>query len=127
VCNICSFGVRLVLRYDRYGVFDFAFAQGAVGSELKARVGMPPSLDTVTVIDGDKHYIKSDAALYVVRRLPFPWPILGVFRFVPRAWRDWLYDLVARNRYRWFGRREVCMRPPRDVDRRFLDITSGSR
>lgn len=125
VCNLCSFGVRLVLKYDRDGVFDFAFAQGPVGAELKNRIGMPPSLDTVTVADGERYYIKSEAALYVARRLPFPWPVLGVFRFVPLSWRDRFYDLVARNRYRWFGKRPACMRPPRDADRRFLDIGAG--
>jgi predicted DCC family thiol-disulfide oxidoreductase YuxK len=121
VCNICSFGVRLVLKHDRGGVFDFAFAQGPVGAELKSRFGLPPSLETITVVDDDRVYIKSEAALYVARRLPFPWTLFGIFRIVPRSCRDWAYDLVARNRYRWFGRRDACMTPPRNADRRFLD------
>lgn len=121
VCNICSLGVRIVLRHDRAGAFDFAFAQGPVGAALKRRHGMPDNLETVTVVDGARVYVKSDAALYVARRLPFPWPLLGLLRLLPRAWRDRLYDLVARNRYDWFGRRDACFQPPPAAAQRFLD------
>lgn len=121
VCNICSFGVQIVLRYDRGRAFDFAFAQGAVGGALKRKHGLPPSLDTVTVVDGDAVYIKSDAALYVARRLPYPWRMLHVMRALPRSWRDRLYDIVARNHYRWFGKRDSCLMPPPEAAARFLD------
>jgi predicted DCC family thiol-disulfide oxidoreductase YuxK len=121
VCNICSFGVAIVLKRDRAGVFDFAFAQGAVGGALKRAHGMDESLDTVTVVDGTRVYIKSDAALYVARRLPFPWPLLGVFAILPRSWRDGLYNIVARNRYNWFGKKTVCYVPPPSALARFLD------
>jgi predicted DCC family thiol-disulfide oxidoreductase YuxK len=121
VCNICSFGVGVVLKYDRDGVFDFAFAQGARGGALKRAHGMTEALDTVTVVDGDRVYIKSDAALYVASRLPFPWPLLRCLAIVPRAWRDGLYNIVARNRYKWFGQKSTCYAPPPDALARFLD------
>jgi predicted DCC family thiol-disulfide oxidoreductase YuxK len=121
VCNICSFGVEIVLKNDRDGVFDFAFAQGAQGGALKRAHGMSEALDTVTVIDGERVYVKSDAALYVAGRLPFPWPLLRCLAILPRAWRDRLYDVVARNRYRWFGRKSACYVPPPDRLARFLD------
>jgi predicted DCC family thiol-disulfide oxidoreductase YuxK len=121
VCNICSFGVRVVLRHDRAGVFDFAFAQGPVGGALKRRHGLSPSLDTVTVVDGDTVHVKSDAALYVAERLPYPWRLLHILRVLPRSWRDRLYDIVARNRYRWFGKRAACLAPPPEAAARFLD------
>lgn len=121
VCNICSFGVEIVLKNDRDGIFDFAFAQGARGGALKRQHGMTEALDTVTVVDGDKVYIKSDAALYVARRLPFPWPLLGGFAILPRAWRDALYNIVARNRYTWFGKKSACYVPPQAALTRFLD------
>ncbi len=121
VCNICSFGVEIVLKNDRDGVFDFAFAQGAHGGALKRAHGMTEALDTVTVVDGERVYIKSDAALYVAGRLPFPWPLLQCFAIVPRAWRDRLYNIVARNRYKWFGQKSACYVPPPDALARFLD------
>jgi predicted DCC family thiol-disulfide oxidoreductase YuxK len=110
-----------VLKRDRAGVFDFAFAQGAVGRALKRAHGMDESLDTVTVVDGDRVYIKSDAALYVAQHLPFPWPLLRIFAILPRSWRDVLYNIVARNRYNWFGKKTACYAPPADALARFLD------
>lgn len=121
VCNICSFGVEIVLKNDRDGVFDFAFAQGARGGALKRAHGMTEALDTVTVVAGDRVYIKSDAALYVARRLPFPWPLFGAFAILPRGWRDALYNIVARNRYNWFGKKSACYVPPPGALARFLD------
>lgn len=121
VCNICSFGVEIVLKNDRDGVFDFAFAQGAHGGALKRAHGMTEVLDTVTVVDGERVYIKSDAALYIAQRLGFPWRLFGVFKLMPRAWRDRLYDVVARNRYKWFGQKSACYAPPPVSLARFLD------
>lgn len=121
VCNICSFGVEIVLKNDRDGVFDFAFAQGAQGGALKRAHGMSTALDTVTVVDGHRVYIRSDAALYVAGRLPFPWKLLRGLAIVPRAWRDGLYNIVARNRYTWFGQKSACYVPPPDQLARFLD------
>jgi len=121
VCNICSFGVRIVLKHDCEGVFNFAFAQGAVGGALKCKAGLGESLGTITVIHGDRVHVKSDAALYVLDRLSGPWRLLRVLRILPRAWRDRLYDFVARNRYHWFGKHAACLRPPPGVAARFLD------
>jgi predicted DCC family thiol-disulfide oxidoreductase YuxK len=121
VCKICSFGVATVLKHDRDGIFDFAFAQGARGAALKRAHGIAESLDTVTVIVGDRAYIKSDAALYVAQRIGFPWNLLCLGAILPRAWRDRIYDIVARNRYRWFGKKTACYAPPLSAQARFLD------
>jgi predicted DCC family thiol-disulfide oxidoreductase YuxK len=121
VCNICSFGVQVVLRHDRDGIFDFAFAQRPVGEALKRKHGFGQSLDSMTVVAGDAMYVKSEAALYVLQHLPAPWRWLRVLRAVPRPLRDRLYDVVARNRYNWFGKRDVCLPPPPGAASRFLD------
>jgi predicted DCC family thiol-disulfide oxidoreductase YuxK len=122
VCNICSFGVQTMLRADKRGIFRFAFGQGEKGSALKAAYGLPPGdLESVALIDSGRCYSKSDAVLEVVRRLPFPWPLLGIFRIVPKFLRDPLYSLVARNRYRWFGRRQSCFMPAPEHRARFVD------
>lgn len=122
VCNICSFGVGIVLRADRKGVFRFAFGQGERGAALKEAYGLPKGdLESVTLIEDGRCYSKSDAVIEVVRRLPFPWPLLSVFKIVPKFLRDPLYSLVARNRYRWFGMRETCFIPAPEHMNRFID------
>ena len=124
VCNICAFGVGIVLRHDRRGIFRFAFAQGDVGRALKKRFGLPDGdLETVTLVEGERCYVKSAAALRVLARLPLPWRLGIVFWIVPRPLRDVLYAWVARNRYRWFGQKTSCFLPPPDVRQRFLDPT----
>ncbi len=122
VCNICSFGVGIVLRADSKGVFRFAFGQGERGAVLKEAYGLPKGdLESVTLIENGRCYSKSDAVIEVVRRLPFPWPLLAVFKIVPKFLRDPLYSLVARNRYRWFGKRETCFMPAPEHLSRFVD------
>jgi predicted DCC family thiol-disulfide oxidoreductase YuxK len=122
VCKICSFGVQTMLRADKRGIFRFAFGQGEKGSALKAAYGLPKGdLESVTLIDNGLCWSKSDAVLEVCRRLPFPWPLLTVFKIVPKFIRDPLYSLVARNRYRWFGRRESCFAPTPEHRARFID------
>jgi len=122
VCNICSFGIGIVLRADKQGVFRFAFGQGERGSALKAAYGLPKGdLESVTLIEDGRCYSKSDAVIEVVRRLPFPWPLLTVFKIVPKFLRDPLYSLVARNRYRWFGIRQSCFVSAPEYLSRFVD------
>ncbi len=122
VCNICAFGVGIVLRNDKRGLYRFAFAQGKAGGALKKRFGLPDGdLENVTLVEGGRCYTKSTAALRVLARLPFPWRLGLVFWIVPRPLRDVLYSLVARNRYKWFGQKDSCLMPPPDVRQRFLD------
>lgn len=95
-CNLCISSVRFLQRRARPGTLRFE---------------ANPAADqrTVVVLDGDQKFRKSDASLHLVRYLRMPWPLLGVLRAVPRPVRDAVYDVVAHNRYRWFGRREaVC-------------------
>ena len=122
VCNICSFGVQKVLKHDRDGIFRFAFAQGPVGSALKTQYGLTPGdLENVALIADAQCYTKSTAALKVLDRLPGPWRVMRAFWLVPRPIRDFLYSIVARNRYRWFGKRDACMVPSAEQRCRFLD------
>ena len=72
-------------------------------------------------MEGQRAFVRSEAALRIARQLRFPWPILFWLVIVPRPLRDWAYDVVARNRFRWFGRRDVCMVPGPETRDRFLD------
>jgi predicted DCC family thiol-disulfide oxidoreductase YuxK len=122
VCNLCNGAVVFVIRRDPRARFRFAPLQSPAADALLAsrgvaRGGLPDSF--VLVEDGHVH-IRSTAALRVARRLRFPWPLFAAFLVVPRLLRDPLYDLVARNRYRWFGKREECMVPTAELRARFL-------
>ncbi len=121
VCNFCSFWVRFLIRRDPAKQFRFAALQSAAGQAGLRRLGLPTdALTTMVVIEGERAYTKSAAALRLARRLGGLWPLLGVFRVVPAPLLDAAYEFVARHRYRWFGQQADCLVPTPDVRERFL-------
>jgi predicted DCC family thiol-disulfide oxidoreductase YuxK len=124
-CNLCNGAVRFVAARDRRARFRFAALQSDAARRACAAAGhallASSDPDSVVVIAGGRVLERSDAALAVAAQLPFPWPMLGAFRIVPRRVRDALYGFVARRRFRWFGRRESCMVPTPELRARFLD------
>ena len=125
VCNLCSGVVRFVIARDPHAHFRFAALQSDAARRACAEVGATPPAavdpDTIIVIADGRALERSDAALAIASRLPFPLPMFGVFRILPRALRDWLYRLVAKNRYRWFGKSYTCMMPTPELRARFLE------
>lgn len=122
VCNLCNAAVQWVLKRDRSNVFRFAALQSETGRTLLQRAGLSAdNFDTVVLVEDDRVFTRSDAALEVARRLGGWWPALAVFKLVPRFIRDGVYNWVARHRYRWFGRREACMLPRPEWKERFLE------
>ena len=120
VCTLCNGVVRFVIDRDPSGRFQFAALQSDAGRRLLG--GLPQPLpDSFVLFEDGRVFTRSTAALRVVRGLSFPWPLLWVLILLPRPVRDWAYDVVARNRYRWFGRRESCMVPTQEQRARFLD------
>jgi predicted DCC family thiol-disulfide oxidoreductase YuxK len=117
--------VQFILKRDRRARFRFAPLESAAAARECARIGLPAPKavepDSVIVIADGRAYERSDGSLAIAARLPFPWPLLGVFRIVPRGLRDWAYGIVARNRYRWFGRHDACMIPSPEQRARFLE------
>jgi predicted DCC family thiol-disulfide oxidoreductase YuxK len=121
VCNFCNRSVNWIIRRDSEGYFHFAPLQSNAGVALQKRYGLDPSaLDTLMLVEDGRVYVKSTAALRIVRRLRSRWRALYVLIAVPRAVRDFAYDWFARRRYRWFGKREECMVPTAEVRERFL-------
>ena len=119
VCNLCNGFVQFVIARDPAARFRFAALQSASARRLLDGLGAVP--DSVVLVDGGHVYTRSSAALRIARRLPFPWSLARALIVVPRPLRDWLYDRVARHRYRWFGRKDVCMMPTPDLRARFLE------
>jgi predicted DCC family thiol-disulfide oxidoreductase YuxK len=127
VCNLCNGSVQFILRRDPRARFRFASLQSAVGQRYLEELGVDrQAVDSVILVEGGRWYQESDAALRVVRILGGPWRVLGIFRMVPRPLRDRLYRLIARNRYRWFGKRETCWLPTPELRERFLDAQPPS-
>ncbi len=111
VCVLCSAAFRFVAARDPAARFRFTAVQDSLGGRLAAQLGINPDdpESNAVVIDGIAH-MKSDAAIQVLSRLPrYGWA--RHLRHIPKAWRDWGYDRMARNRYRLFGRTETCMVP----------------
>jgi predicted DCC family thiol-disulfide oxidoreductase YuxK len=122
VCNLCNSSVDFVIDRDPEARFRFASLQEETGRDLLRRHDLAPeTMDSVVLIEEERVYIRSTAALRIAHRLPFPWPLFSVFFILPAPLRDFFYDLIARNRYRWFGRRETCRMPTPELQARFLD------
>jgi predicted DCC family thiol-disulfide oxidoreductase YuxK len=119
VCVLCSGFVRFVLRHDGKGQFRFAAAQSVIGDALYRHYGLATDpWDTNLLIAEGHLYTRSSAAIEITRRFGGLWSLIGLLRYVPRPIRDWLYDRVAGNRYRWFGRQALCLVPsPQQMDR----------
>lgn len=122
VCNLCSRAVRIVLKRDRRREFRFAAMQSEAGRKLLAKAGLPEGgVDYLVLVEGGRSYTKSDAVIRIAARLTPLWRCWAlVARLVPRFLRDLKYDLIARCRYRIFGRSSACMLPPPDAADRFL-------
>ena len=121
VCHLCSGTVGFVLTRDRSRRFVFAPLQSEVGQTILGRAGLPlDENETLVLVEGDRYEIKSTAALRIARRLSGLWPLLYVLVIVPRPLRDFCYDVVARNRYYWFGRRDECYVPTSEERTCFL-------
>jgi len=111
VCVLCSRGCHFVSKRDRRGYFRFVPIQLAEGRPLADQLGIDPDRpDSFAFVANGQGYVKSEAVLRIARELP-RWRWTWVFHFIPRVIRDAIYDLVARNRYRWFGRRDACIPP----------------
>jgi len=122
VCNLCSGVVQYVVPRDPDGKIHFASLQSDVGQRLLAEHGLPTDeLESIVLIEGDDAYVKSSAVLRIAGHLGWIDALLPPFRFLPRRFRDWLYDFVAARRYRWFGKKEQCMMPTGDVKPRFIE------
>jgi predicted DCC family thiol-disulfide oxidoreductase YuxK len=122
VCNLCTGVVTFVVPRDPDGRIRFASLQSDAGRRLLEGCGFSPDdRSTVVLVEGDDCYTKSSAAIRVARHLGMPYAALAILVVVPRPIRDAVYDVVAANRYDWFGQRDSCMVPTADVSDRFLD------
>ena len=113
ICHVCSGWVRFLRLHRVDPPFQLIPMQSVAGKGLLVEYGIDPEDPaTFLVLDHGSRFIESDAAIHVISALGGLWRISDALRIVPKSWRDFLYRMLARNRYRWFGRRSVCYLPP---------------
>jgi len=121
VCNLCNGAVTFIIKRDKKDVFKFAALQSEIGQQLISKFNIDTSkVDSIILIDGDKHYEKSSAALRIAKQLSGAYPLLFGFMILPKFIRNAVYDYIAKNRYKWFGKKESCMIPTPELKSRFL-------
>jgi predicted DCC family thiol-disulfide oxidoreductase YuxK len=123
VCNLCSSTVQFVIAHDKNDYFKFASQQSDAGQTLMREHGIAtPEGDPLSLIlieDGNV-YQRSTGALHIARKLAFPFKLGWIFILTPRFIRDFVYNVIAKHRYKWFGKKDVCMVPTPELRARFL-------
>ena len=120
-CNFCSSSIRFIIPRDRNKSFRFAAAQTETGEQLQSRYQLGAlASHSIVLIRNERVYSKSRAALEIARKLKGLWPVFYVLILLPPFFRDFFYDLIAKNRYRLLGKRDSCYLPSEDEGERFL-------
>jgi len=122
VCNLCNSSVQFIIKKDRKKQFRFASLQGKAGQELLKKFNLPAdNFNSFILAEGDQIYTRSTAVLKMLKKLGGGWELFYGFIIVPKFIRNAIYNWIARNRYRWYGKRDKCMIPTSDLKERFLD------
>lgn len=121
LCNLCNRSVQFIIRRDKKKRFRFASLQGATGQAVLQQFNLSLNdFHSFLLLENGKLYTRSASALRVARKLNGGWKLLYGFMIIPAFIRDWVYAIIARNRYKWFGRRAECMVPAAELNDRFL-------
>ncbi len=119
VCNFCNSSINLVIDNDPNVYFKFVSLQSTLGQTLTEKYQLK-NIDTVILISNNKAYTKSTAALKIAKKLKGLWPLTNIFIIIPTFVRDIVYDIIAKNRYKWFGKSDSCRMPTPELKERFL-------
>ena len=122
VCNLCNSSVQYVIRRDKSNAYRFAALQSEIGKKLVEQRGIVTSqIDSIILIEpGVAYYTKSTAALKIAQSFGGVWQLTSVFEWIPEKIRDWVYDYIAKNRYKWYGKKDACMIPTPELKSKFL-------
>jgi predicted DCC family thiol-disulfide oxidoreductase YuxK len=121
VCNFCNGAINFIIKQDKKRIFRFAALQSEIGQQLLKQHNLSPTeLDSFVVIDQGKAYKKTTAALHLYPKFGGAWKLSKGLWIVPQFIRDFFYDIIAKNRYRWFGKKDACMIPTPEIRSLFL-------
>ena len=122
VCNLCNSSVQFVIQHDKKDIFRFVALQSDLGKEIINHIGIDiKNTDSIILYEpGKAYYYKSTAALKIAKSLGGVWSIASFFIIVPTFIRDFVYDYIAKNRYKWYGKKDSCMIPTPALQSKFL-------
>lgn len=121
ICNFCNSSVNFIIKRDKKNYFLFSSLQSEYSQNFLTKNNFPKNnFDSIILIENNKLYRKSTAALKIAGHLSGLWKLSYVFIIIPPFVRDFFYDILAKNRYKWFGKKEVCMIPDEKIKRKFL-------
>lgn len=121
VCNLCNSSVNFIIDNDKHNRFRFASLQSEAGQRLLQKFLLEErEFDSIVLVCNDNYYIKSDAVLRIVREFSGLWRVLYCFKILPGSFRNYLYDIIAGNRYKWFGKKDSCRIPTPELKEKFL-------
>ncbi|PQJ32593.1 thiol-disulfide oxidoreductase [Nonlabens arenilitoris] len=121
VCNLCNDAVTFIIKRDSKNHFRFAALESDIGLlYLKKHQINPKEIDSIVLIRGERAYVKASAALRIAQKMDGFWPLLSALIIIPRLISNAIYEYIARNRYKWFGKQESCMIPTKDLRDKFL-------
>ena len=123
ICNLCNDVVLKVIKYDKKNIFLFSSLQSKIGKEITDHLGIDISkIDSIILYEFDISYdIKSTAALKILQDFSGIWNLFSILLLLPEGFRNLIYDYIAKNRYKWFGKKEKCMIPTPELKEKFLD------
>ena len=121
VCNFCNYWVNFAIKRDKKAKLRFTPIQGEIAKKILQEFNIhPDSLSSVILIDNGKAYTQSSASIRICKYLDGGWKVFYVLIIFPKFLRDFVYNIIARNRYKWYGKKEECMVPHDDIRKRFL-------
>lgn len=122
VCNLCNSSVQFVIKHDPKKKFRFASIQGDYGQQVLKKFHLPPdSLNSFILLEDNQIYTHSTGALKVAKQLSGAWPMLYAFIIIPPFIRNAVYQFIAKNRYKWFGKKETCAIPSPELKALFYN------
>lgn len=121
ICNLCNASVRFILKNDTQERFLFSSLQSDAAKKLLLHLNYKNNqMKSILFVDDGQILKKSEAALAIASGLRFPYRLAAIFKVIPRQWRDGIYDLIARNRYSWFGKQDTCVFSLEEYENRFI-------
>ena len=121
VCNYCNDKINFIIKNDKQDIFRFVALQSETGQKITNYLGIDASIDSIILYEpGYAYFIKSEAVFRIIKHLSSSVRLLLFFNFIPTSIKNIFYDIIAKNRYNWYGKKESCMMPTEEVKRKFI-------